>query len=176
MTLQSKYIYIKSNVTLLDNVDWQYIKEEMCSSTVVCWLFDQLIWGSIDAGGSLSFSDDNFKEPDTADIIEMRIFNTDKEIYLRRNGESFMGRMRVDSQGDNIQVVDSDNYLWGTSAMQKGDYTLLEEDNGMQLLLPGSYPNVTPDNRVKLVIRNYIEYNERHMAGYVDARFVKIEM
>lgn len=174
MKLQSNKI--KSNVIPLDKMDWQYIQKQMPSSTIVCWLFDRLIWGEIDAGGRLSFSDDKLKEPDTADNIELRIFNADKEIYLRRNGEGIIGRMRVDNQGSDTIVTDTDNYIWGTSGEQKGNYTLLEEDNGMQLFLPGSYPNVTADNRVKLVIRNYIGYNERHMAGYVDARFVKIEM
>jgi CRISPR-associated protein (TIGR03984 family) len=174
MTLPSKNI--KSEFTPLDKVDWQYIKNEMPSSTIVCWLFDRLIWGVIDANGNISYSDQNFNGPDTADIMELRVFNENKEIYLRRSGDTFLGRMRTDSQGNNCQVVNTNNYLWGSTGKINSEYTFLSEDNGMQLNIPGNYPGVSPENRVNLIIRNYIDYNERHMAGYVDARFVKLEM
>ena len=54
-----------------------------------------------------------------------------------------------------------------------------KEDRGIELLIHHSLlPEnvvVTPKDRLWLITRNYIDYNDLGQAGYVDCRFVKIQ-
>lgn len=169
-----KSITIKSKVTINTVYDLKTILSSIKNGTAIVWQFNGIIIGNI-TDESVTWS--GGIEPTEKLIVEARFFNADKEYYFRKSGDKLTGRLREDKIGNESEIVDVPNYLWGTKGDKiKNSFTKLSEDNGMHLVLPGDYSSVNPKNRVCITIRNYIEYNDRHMAGYVDARFVDIKI
>jgi len=118
-------------------------------------------------------------------IKKMRLFDQDKELYLwRKNRNGFGWRLRVDEIGDDTDIVDAMQVLWGTKPKDMGDYTEISEDRGTSIILP--FKGLEVDNQYKRAFiwtRNYVSYdtycpeNETknsgyEQAGYNDYRFV----
>jgi len=105
-------------------------------------------------------------------IQKMRLFNQSKELYIWRNSENvFLGRLRIDKTGEETDVIDAWQALYGTKCEPKAEGTLLTEDRGTNLVVP--FSNITENNLpIRIHTRNYIGYNELGQAGYEDCRFV----
>lgn len=110
-------------------------------------------------------------------LLQLRAFNQDKELYIRRKGENrFLLRYRTDGEGEAMKAVEAYQVLWGrnkvfVSSQQQG-WIRLAEERGVELILPWERM-VNKGTRVWLKTRNYIGFNETYQAGYVDCRFVE---
>lgn len=110
-----------------------------------------------------------------ARVQKLRIFNIDRELYLWRKGDKLVGRLRVDDDGDETDVVDAKQLLVGTDFENIGDgYIELFEDRGFRLVIPNKNFKVDNSNRVAILTRNYVEFNDNYQAGYVDSRMVDL--
>lgn len=116
-------------------------------------------------------------------LNRLRVFNEDSELLLLREKPSFFkGRLRKDrsnGQGEEIEVVDTLQVLWGTRKVEIEDkkWVQITEERGTSLTLPFAYDEFNIDDkqkRVKLKIRHYIQYNTLGQAGYFDCRFMNI--
>ena len=121
----------------------------------------------------------NYILDDPKYIQRLRIFNEDEELLLWRSGSGFKGRYRKDGDGDEIDVVDAEQVLFGTDKTDKEDlgngFTRIFEKRGTEIILPFTGLDVkdkTEGKRVFIQIRNYINYNKASQATYIDCRFV----
>lgn len=142
-------------------------------SLAVAWLDYRVLVGR--------YEDNNFVFHDnhTLDftyIQRIRIFNRNEELLLWRSDNGHKGRYRKDEGGDEIDVIDAKQALFGTDreVLQNG-FTKIFEKRGTEIILPFTGLDVkdkTKDKRVFVKTRNYIDYNEAHQATYVDCRFM----
>lgn len=110
-------------------------------------------------------------------LLKTRIFNEKKELLLWKNSENeeyeFQMRLRIDNEGEKIDVIDAEQVLWGTNYEVLCDgWTCLYEKRGTKIILPLDV-RVTPRESVKIKTRNYIGRNNLGQAGYEDCRFVE---
>lgn len=141
------------------------------------------VWLGIWKDGKAIFHPEAEDPLDPEFLINFRVFNADKELYMWRKGiKRFVGRMRIDSEGSSTEIIEVKHVLQGTKSDRlEGTWTKISEDRGTEIILPFifSLPEETEydrKNRVKLITRYYIDYIESIQAGYVDSRFKKIQI
>jgi CRISPR-associated protein (TIGR03984 family) len=154
------------------------------NNLVVAYLDYKVLIGRFDDG--LNFC--NGETFELKHLQRLRVFNSTGELLLIKEKPCvFNARVRIDGSGDDIEVIDANQVLWGTRAVKynsSGDnipagWVCITEDRGTSLTLP--LPNDIDvvqvndkDRRVKLKTRNYISYNELGQAGFIDCRFMGI--
>lgn len=139
---------------------------------VTVYLNYEVLIGKFEGKNLIFYNNERF-EPKY--LQKIRIFNENKELYLWKVSEDiFKGRLRVDNQGEEKNVIDAKQILWGTMAETLNDgWSKIYEERGTALIIP--FDKLAIDNykqRIKINTRNYIDYNELGQAGYVDSRFV----
>ena len=148
----------------------QYFPEH---GSLMIWAMQTVTAGIWD-GKDLTLADDDVK---AADVLELRLFNPDSELHLKRVDDTFVGRYVRDSQGAGTQVVDSFSRLWGEQqplASSDGFLRLLDAPRKLTLTVP-CVDFIGTDRYLGLTTRNYIGYEkETGLAGYADMRFVSI--
>ncbi|MCI4626757.1 MAG: CRISPR-associated protein Csx19 [Candidatus Magnetoovum sp. WYHC-5] len=171
-------------ITLIE----KYIKTP---SYFVAYLFSKVLIGRYNEKKFISY--DNQPNIFPKYLIKLRIFNENEEIYLWRKSESiFAWRYKKDEENHEQSpcaeqsIIDVKQILWGTKVEgykcnEGSDWVCLSEERGMKLIIPFNINKFTKynqeednsKNRVKILTRHYIEYNEIGQAGYVDARMVQ---
>jgi CRISPR-associated protein (TIGR03984 family) len=167
---------------------------------VVAYLYHEVLIGRYKNQKMILYKNESI---DPGHIIKIRVFNENKELFIWKTSEGFNYRLREDDEtieeGDAkngsqvlcgkeaeenegtkkvVYVVDARQVLWGTKIEEKyGDFTLITEDRGTQLILPFTVNSKlkeldAKENRVFLKTRNYIDYNQLCQATYVDSRFM----
>ncbi|MCX9011182.1 MAG: CRISPR-associated protein Csx19 [Candidatus Methanoperedens sp.] len=146
-------------------------KEALC----VFYLDYKVLIGRYDGDDFRFYNNETF-EPRF--IQKMRLFDQNQELYIwRENKKNFRGRLRVDSDGDEIDVVDAKQVLWGTNSKSFGDFSEIFEERGTKIILPFKDLKIDKnENRAFILTRNYISYetydSSYKQAGYGDCRFV----
>jgi CRISPR-associated protein (TIGR03984 family) len=71
-------------------------------------------------------------------VQRLRVFNEHEELLLWRSGDGLKGRYRKDDEGDEVEVVDAEQVLFGTDAkpLENSGYTEIFEKRGTRLTLP----------------------------------------
>lgn len=153
----------------------QYIKKE---AVVVVWFINKVSWGQVKAG-IIELIDN---EPLNLNLVlELRIFNEQEELYLKKGNDEFRARYICDTlDGDmDVEFVDSMGRLWGTNTGYGQQGVKLEDRNRkIKMTIP-----VAEDSKYYgLVTRNYIGFSDNevsgakvYLAGYDDYRFLRIE-
>lgn len=98
--------------------------------------------------------------PEVKQVVELRIFNTNKEVFFWREEASLKGRLRQDGIGSELQrYTETEMAVRGVVA--KKLFTTF---------------NTKDDTHIFLVTRNYIMPNAIQQMGYVDCRFVDFKI
>ena len=140
----------------------------------VCWLHQSVMIGRIE-GGKLSFHDGT-STVNVADLVELRLFDENGELFVWKVEEGFRYRLRTDGSGDEANVIDTLQPLWGTKVLGEGSgWSSIAEDRGIRLEAPFTGLRLTPTERLSLKCRNYIEFNDQQQAGFADCRFMGFE-
>lgn len=166
-------------IEILDFISLKSLVKDNFGQKGICifYLDYKVLIGKYD-GENFTFQEDKEFEPRF--IQKMRLFNTDRELFLWRiNKKGFRRRLRIDYEGNEIDVVDSNQVLWGTTSISKGEFTEISEERGTKLILPIKDLKVdNSENRAFILTRNYISYktydSTYEQAGYEDCRFVAI--
>lgn len=148
--------------TLLQNT----MKED---GIAVMWKRSAIVWGRY-TNGKLVFSD--ALEDDSCE--ELRVFNGQEEVHLRRKGNCLHGRYRKDGSGEEAVYVDSFSRFWGEKVGEHDGYVTLKD---LQRKLSMNIPVDINESCTKygLTTRNYVEANNPvGLAGYTDYRYVEI--
>lgn len=141
-------------------------------ANIVVWQIDRIIWGRWRAG-HIELAPKETLQPGLWQ--EVRVFNEDEELHLRREGKGFHGRYRKDTPTteEGTPYVDSFSRFWGESdGTSAGGYvTLVDGQRKLRLVVPAE----GGVNRYGLQTRNYVGSDEKTgLSGYIDYRFVHI--
>lgn len=109
-----------------------------------------------------------------------RVFDLNKEVYIwRQSGGLLAWRLRDDSSVEcQCEAVEARQLIWGKYAQADGEdnaWACWREDRGVALLMPADLCQGSA-GRLWLRTRHYTAYNEESQAGYVDFRFVAVEV
>jgi len=117
-------------------------------------------------------------------LQRLRVFNPNEELLLWRSDNGFKGRFRQDGSGEECEVIEAHQVLFGTRKGEHCDenFTEITEDRGTTLFLPFvNFKFAKEDkqtqvqkllSRVCIKTYNYIEPNAVHQMTYTDCRFV----
>ena len=144
----------------------------MKEANVVVWQVHGIVWGCWQ-NGSLKLAGDAAKKCSL--WLELRVFNEEEELHLKKSGDLWLGRWRKDGAGEATEYVDSISRFWGemveTADLPEGYMKLEDAARKLKQILPQA------EERAKyygLVTRSYIGYEATGQAGYADYRYVRI--
>ncbi len=160
---------ILNEIKSLTNTVKEYFKE---SGLVVAYQSNKILIGKYDGNNFHFFHEEQIDE---RKLLKIRIFNNQKELFLWKSNGNIKGRLRIDTEGEEVFVVDAYQQLWGTDFQKiNNSWTKIFEERGTELILP--FSNIKVDNKQNKVFiktRNYIEYHSKSLlATYGDCRFV----
>jgi CRISPR-associated protein (TIGR03984 family) len=164
----------KDNISNIDDIKI-HIKTD---SLVVAYLDYKVLIGRY-KNNTFKFYDTTFDITKNSQYVQkIRIFNKDEELLLWRSDGGFKGRYRKDGDGDEIDVVDAAQVLFGTEAkdLQNG-FTKITETRGTEIILHFPFKELDVKDKIEgkrvfIQTRNYVAYNEAFQATYGDCRFV----
>ena len=143
------------------------------AGNIVVWMHHAVLWGRWD-GSHIYWSDDS--KFDGNNIIEARIFNTKKEVYVKYLNDGLVGYSVEDGESGentmNIHYVDSIQPLFGEPIDSKNGFvTLADTGRKMKQVVP----TVHRGQRLGLKTRNYVTASHTTgQAGYSQYRYVDI--
>jgi CRISPR-associated protein (TIGR03984 family) len=140
----------------------------------ICYIYGKIIFGRIE-NNKLFFNEDDININETNLI---RIFNENIELLLLRNENYFSGKVIDDTKGDITEYIDTVNVIFGTkinSIDNENKFTLITEERGIDVELPFLVKNINPQKRLKIMVRNYIKFNQYNHAYFGDYRFIKFK-
>lgn len=140
---------------------------------VVAYLTNKILIGKYESHKLHFYKEQNL---DPQFLLSLRLFNTNKELFIWRTQGTLKGRLRTDGIGEETFIVDACQLLWGTDSELYGDgFTRLFEERGTEIIFPLSDLRVNAEKkRVFIKTRNYVEFNpETSLASYGDCRFVE---
>ncbi|WP_294175705.1 CRISPR-associated protein Csx19 [uncultured Selenomonas sp.] len=144
----------------------------MKEANVVVWQVHGITWGRWQ-NGSLKLAGDAAKKCSL--WLELRVFNEEEELHLKKSGDMWLGRWRKDGAGEATEYVDSISRFWGerveAADAPEGYMKLEDAARKLKQILPQA------EERAKyygLVTRSYIGYEATGQAGYADYRYVRI--
>ena len=144
----------------------------MKEANVVVWQVHGITWGRWQ-NGSLKLAGDAAKKCSL--WLELRVFNEEEELHLKKSGDLWLGHWRKDGVGEATEYVDSISRFWGemveAADLPEGYMKLEDAARKLKQILPQA------EERAKyygLVTRSYIGYEATGQAGYADYRYVRI--
>lgn len=164
--------HCKSDVQTLNKVpDW---KAQFTDAKAIAWFYDAIEFYNIKTGKW------NQELRNMEELVRLRIFDEQKEMHIWRSNGELKGRLRTDTIGKETSYVEVNQVMNGTKFINEGNGNIIAtEEKGINYVLPFiNLENIDSEkkDRIVLVTRNYIDYNDISQAGYVDCRFVKIEI
>lgn len=155
--------------------------QSMKSGTIVCWLDHKILFGRITDSQAVFWGDEKLATLSEY-IIRLRAFHETTEFYLWRNRQGgFDCRERTDGEGESTDFVDARQLVLGTRSEDLPDgFMRVTEKRGTDFVIPaellGGHPLDERKHRLVLHTRNYLGENIIGQSGFVDSRFVKIEV
>lgn len=144
----------------------------MKEANVVVWQVHGITWGRWQ-NGSLKLAGDVAKNCSL--WLELRVFNEEEELHLKKSGDLWLGRWRKDGAGEATEYVDSISRFWGemveAADLPEGYMKLEDAARKLKQILPQAEEHA---KYYGLVTRSYIGYEATGQAGYADYRYVRI--
>ena len=144
----------------------------MKEANVVVWQVHGIVWGCWQ-NGSLKLAGDAAKKCSL--WLELRVFNEEEELHLKKSGDLWLGRWRKDGAGEATEYVDSISRFWGemveAADLPEGYMKLEDAARKLKQILPQAEEHA---KYYGLVTRSYIGYEATGQAGYADYRYVRI--
>ena len=144
----------------------------MKEANVVVWQVHGITWGRWQ-NGSLKLAGDAAKKCSL--WLELRVFNEEEELHLKKSGDMWLGRWRKDGAGEATEYVDSISRFWGerveAADAPEGYMKLEDAARKLKQILPQAEEHA---KYYGLVTRSYIGYEVTGQAGYADYRYVRI--
>ena len=144
----------------------------MKEANVVVWQVHGIVWGCWQ-NGSLKLAGDVAKNCSL--WLELRVFNEEEELHLKKSGDLWLGRWRKDGAGEATEYVDSISRFWGemveAADLPEGYMKLEDAARKLKQILPRAEEHA---KYYGLVTRSYIGYEATGQAGYADYRYVRI--
>jgi len=105
-------------------------------------------------------------------IQRARFFNQERELHCwLKKEQEFAFRLRIDGEGEALNIIDADQYLLGVAEKTEEGFTLLQESQGKAGWVP---VELGRGQRAVLKTRNYIDFAGDLVAGFCDHRLIEI--
>lgn len=172
-----KAISTKSNTEIFDQImAWGEVTKFFSTDNAqaVVWYYDKIEFYQIVNGAW----DRPYRESILDEVVRVRIFNRAKEVHVWRSNNRLKGRLRIDDgDGEDIEYVRANQVMNGTKFEAKNGFLVATEEKGIHYELPFSrlVEHCQQIERLAVVTRNYIGYNDIGQAGYIDCRFEEIK-
>ena len=144
----------------------------MKEANAVVWQVHGITWGRWQ-NGSLKLAGDAAKKCSL--WLELRVFNEEEELHLKKSGDLWLGRWRKDGAGEATEYVDSISRFWGemveAADLPEGYMKLEDAARKLKQILPQAEEHA---KYYGLVTRSYIGYEATGQTGYADYRYVRI--
>ncbi|MGC8650939.1 MAG: type III-D CRISPR-associated protein Csx19 [Hydrogenobaculum sp.] len=142
---------------------------------LIGWYEDRIIFDRFDNQKDIYFSQK---------LINLRIFNQEKEAFIYRHTNGFSLRLledKEDEKSSDTEYFDAEQVLFGTNAEEKEEFIRVFEDRGFYIDIPKYVLQDAiklKDEKHYLVLktRNYIGYLPSFQASVEDVRFVDISV
>lgn len=149
---------------------------------------DGVIWGKWQENGSLLLSSDVFGDPAMYPSIavplravtlqQARVFGPAGDLLVWRTGGGFTARLLVDDQLELDALPKEEHLLW-----HLGNRVKTDQEAGFAVLQEGQQgqrhaPPVIPQGRQRprLIVRHYVDYDEKGQAFIALSRLVNLEV
>ncbi len=156
---------------------------------IITWTDEGIYWG-IKEAGRFEFHIAHVDEYIENNLIYLRAFNPLEELYIWKRqsfgNKSYFYRLRRDNRGEDVEVIESKQLIWGTHAENKnGIFYRIWEPRNIELFVPSkdahlneiNLDELNMGNRLFLITRNYIGYHkDTNEAYFRDVRFVNISL
>lgn len=167
-------INTKRKVITVDIKNVESIKDEFSGfegSFVVGWYQDKLLFDMFDKDLSFYINEN---------LINLRVFDKDKEVFIYKTKNSYKLRKIKDGDGEEMMYFDANQIMWGTNAIELEHCIEVFEERGMRFCFPNSmdYLLALKENKHMLVLktRNYVGFLGNHQASIEDVRFLGFEV
>lgn len=142
-----------SKVETIAFESFNVVLKKIVNGYAVLWQHHDVFVGKI-GESTITWANDKTPESDFKKyLVRLRVFNDEMEYHFWRTGDKIKGRLRIDTEGDDVSFVDTSMNLRGVAGEQ------VQKLFGRNL----SYFIKT---------RNYLNAGNEQ-AGYVDSRFVE---
>lgn len=170
------------HITLMKAVDYIISNiAEKSTYQVIAHFVNAIKMGWIKDGKIIFYDGDGLDEEY---LLQIRVFNANEEIMLKKSRKGYAARIIKDTPNDNddsVKAVDSSSILFGErqQPVKDGFAILYEEGRKIKLVIPTE----ENDKKYKLTTRSYITYNNdpnnggnvsTYQAGYGYWRYVGI--
>lgn len=145
---------------------------------IVCWLDYSVLFGKIDGKDLKLYGINDFNKCSKY-LLRLKAFNQDEELHVWKTADVFKYRYIKDKVGNKFaEYIDAKQVMLGTKFKYVGNFVEVSESSGIKYFVPREFihNNINENSWMILYTRNYIDYNEIGQAGFVDNRFLKIEM
>lgn len=105
-------------------------------------------------------------------LKELRVFSEQGELHIWKQQGQFKYRLRVDGEGDQVNVYEETHLMWGLE--KDNDRTISEPNRGMRLTLPLPFNVKDAVLPLRYTVRNYFDYDDNGLIRFNDARLVRI--
>lgn len=134
--------------------------------TFLAWLKDRVILGTWSSHDGLAYCGDCF---DTEEVLQMRIFNDQGELYLYRIGDDLKHRYQDKAIDENCYIQKP--FMWGNEC--RDDIMIFEKNRGMKLISPFKVTKEMLPLRYEVI--NYYKYDDHSgQIVFTDARLTAI--
>ena len=138
---------------------------------------DGVVWGRFKDNDLLlsgdAFADQLPVELEAETLQSLRLFGQDGELLIWRTVPmSFLGRLLLDAENEDIEQITERQLLWGEHADENDGFTLLVE--GEQGFLHAPPIVLQSGQRACIVVRNFIDYDEDCQATIAASRLVTL--
>ena len=173
LTLNKNKLSKIEKLELKQDIQKQIFQEFKTKAHIVAYFVNQVLAGTVENDKIHFFKEKKFNEKY---LSMVRVFNTDKELFLRKTNNKFIGRLRTDNIGELCEYIDADQILLGTCSKVKNGYSILKENKFFLkgFIIPGEFHiNEESEKRIAIKTRNYIGYTPCFQAEYIDSRFIE---
>jgi hypothetical protein len=143
----------KSKVEPVAFESFDVVMKNIDNGYAVLWQYHDVFVGKIGTN-TITWANDKTPESDfKKHLVRLRVFNNEMEYHFWRTGNKIKGRLRIDTEGDDVSYVDTSMNLRGVA----GEQVQKLHDNNHSYFIK---------------TRNYLNAGIEQ-AGYVDSRFVE---
>ena len=108
-------------------------------------------------------------------LRELRAFNESGELHIWKGCGGIGWRLRIDDSSKMENTYDEEHVLWGDEIAEENGEGLILKESGRGFSFRAPLFAKTPSLPLKLLVRNYYDFDEDGLLRFFDARLVYLK-